>query len=256
MSNIQTESQNLTSLTNQTGALLTWATGLVIGSVDERDKAILNLKEIKAAIKIVEDDKEQVYRPIKAALDSVVAKYKPLLKTLEDAELTVRRKVTAFEEQRLAAERKVQEAERRQREEEALRVAQERERALQEEIARAEAEADARAAELKAQGQPHLAEAVLEQAAIGVQAMQQVVEKATDNEFAAASHQMEVAKTVQAAGAAFTTRMVWSYRLVDIKQVPANFLVLDQAAVRAAIRSGERKIDGLEIFQEAQGSLR
>jgi hypothetical protein len=47
-------------------------------------------------------------------------------------------------------------------------------------------------------------------------------------------------------------RKVWAFELQDISQVPQEYLVLDEKKVRQAIRSGERQIAGLCIFQQQQ----
>ena len=47
-------------------------------------------------------------------------------------------------------------------------------------------------------------------------------------------------------------RKVWAFELQDLSQVPREYLVLDEQKVRQAIRSGERAIPGLRIFQQQQ----
>ena len=47
-------------------------------------------------------------------------------------------------------------------------------------------------------------------------------------------------------------RKVWAFELQDLSQVPREYLVLDEKKVRQAIRSGERAIPGLRIFQQQQ----
>ena len=41
----------------------------------------------------------------------------------------------------------------------------------------------------------------------------------------------------------------WTFKVLDLAQVPREYLELDQVAVNAAIRNGARDIPGLEIFQ-------
>lgn len=52
------------------------------------------------------------------------------------------------------------------------------------------------------------------------------------------------------------TRKVWTHKLVDLSEVPAEFLMLDEKAVKRAIDSGTREIPGLEIYQDEQISIR
>jgi len=47
-----------------------------------------------------------------------------------------------------------------------------------------------------------------------------------------------------------TTRKRWTFKVVNLKKVPREYLELNEKVVRATISSGIREIDGLEIFQE------
>lgn len=47
-----------------------------------------------------------------------------------------------------------------------------------------------------------------------------------------------------------SVRMVWSFDVVDLAQVPTEFIALDEKAVRAAIKDGVREIAGLKIYQK------
>lgn len=51
-------------------------------------------------------------------------------------------------------------------------------------------------------------------------------------------------------------RKVWAFRLTDLSKVPLQYLQLNETAVRNAIKSGERNIAGLEIFQECQVAIK
>ena len=46
------------------------------------------------------------------------------------------------------------------------------------------------------------------------------------------------------------TRKTWTFKVVDEKTIPRDYMILDERKVKEAIRSGERKIKGLEIFQQ------
>ena len=47
-------------------------------------------------------------------------------------------------------------------------------------------------------------------------------------------------------------RNVWTFEIQNFVNVPREFLMLDEQKVRQAIRSGERSIPGLMIFQKQQ----
>ncbi len=51
------------------------------------------------------------------------------------------------------------------------------------------------------------------------------------------------------------TRKVWTFKIVDPAKVPDLYKVINQVAVREAIRNGMREIAGLEIYQEEQLSI-
>lgn len=47
-----------------------------------------------------------------------------------------------------------------------------------------------------------------------------------------------------------TVRMTWAFDVVDLAQVPAEFIVVNEKAVREAIKNGVREIAGLKIYQK------
>ena len=47
-------------------------------------------------------------------------------------------------------------------------------------------------------------------------------------------------------------RNAWTYEVQNLENVPKEYLMLDEKKVRQAIRSGERSIPGLMIFQKQQ----
>ena len=47
-------------------------------------------------------------------------------------------------------------------------------------------------------------------------------------------------------------RNIWTFELDNLAQVPKEYLMLDSQKIKEAIRSGERSIPGLSIFQKQQ----
>lgn len=47
-----------------------------------------------------------------------------------------------------------------------------------------------------------------------------------------------------------SVRMVWAFDIKDIAQIPSEYLVLNEKAVREAIKAGVREIPGLKIYQK------
>jgi hypothetical protein len=51
-------------------------------------------------------------------------------------------------------------------------------------------------------------------------------------------------------------RADWKWKLVDIAQVPREYLVIDSVALNKAVRAGARVIPGIEIYQEESVQIR
>lgn len=68
----------------------------------------------------------------------------------------------------------------------------------------------------------------------------------------------DTAKTekLNQSSATSTVRRVWNFKIIDFSKIPAEFLQLNETAVRNAIRNGARDIAGLEIYQECQVAVK
>lgn len=67
-----------------------------------------------------------------------------------------------------------------------------------------------------------------------------------------ASRPVEISKAFKP----LQTRENWTYRVVDLSQVPADLLVLNTAEVNRRVKSGVRQIPGLEIYSEEVAVVR
>jgi len=65
-------------------------------------------------------------------------------------------------------------------------------------------------------------------------------------------------KTISRAdtGASAHVRKVWVHEVVDLTQVPREYLCLDERQVRDAIKMGVREIPGIKIFEKADAIIR
>lgn len=53
-----------------------------------------------------------------------------------------------------------------------------------------------------------------------------------------------------------TVRMIWDFEIENIEKVPTEFLTINSAAVREAIKAGRREIPGLKIFQKTSIAIK
>lgn len=58
------------------------------------------------------------------------------------------------------------------------------------------------------------------------------------------------APTVHTEAGKSTRKMVWKAEVVDPNKVPRQYLKVDEAAIRAAVKAGERKIEGVRIYED------
>jgi membrane protein involved in colicin uptake len=72
----------------------------------------------------------------------------------------------------------------------------------------------------------------------------------------AAAPMTEITRTRSAYGSLTGLKDNWTFRVVDIQKVPAAYLTVNEAVVKAAIKSGARDIAGLEIFNDAKVYVR
>lgn len=53
-----------------------------------------------------------------------------------------------------------------------------------------------------------------------------------------------------------STKMVWDFEVMDFSQLPDKYKLVDEKAIRAAIRAGIREIPGVKIEEKPQVSVR
>jgi hypothetical protein len=169
--------------------------------------------------------RERMLAPLRARLDELRGAYDRILTKVEAAES--RLKATLL-------------ARRRQREIEAARAAQE---AVQAAAALAAAEAQ-RDAETAGFSEPTAR-------ALAAQVEQQVTAEMTPQVVPA-----EQPRATEGLVGTASVRLTWTYEVVNLDEVPREYLVLHAAAVTRAIRDGVRAIPGLRIYQQEGVAMR
>lgn len=53
-----------------------------------------------------------------------------------------------------------------------------------------------------------------------------------------------------------TVRKIWTYEITNESAIPREYLVVDEKKIRAVVKAGIRKIDGVRVFETEQLSVR
>ena len=191
----------------------------------DKENAVIMLKEISDYKKAIKKQEDELSSDAKKELAEIKAMFNEPKSFLNDAEEIVRGKINHFlNEQRARIEA------------EALAIKQ-----------KAEDEALKQAEELEA-----LKSGAREYDAVTRKAMIEAIEAKQNKLIDATAKQPEINQS----SANSVVRKVWAFRLTDLSKVPLQYLQLNETAVRNAIKSGERNIAGLEIFQECQVAIK
>lgn len=128
------------------------------------------------------------------------------------------------------------------------------------------AEAAAAAERQRFEAEARLREAERAEAAGHADVAEKLLEGAVASEEGAKAAQAQAvlpAKTVTTPAGSATTIKRWTFKVLDIEQVPRAYMVLNEVAVRDAIRAGVRagleppvEIAGLEIYQDESLSVK
>lgn len=190
---------------------------------------------IKGTQKTLETLRKQLVDPLNKQVKDINARFKewtdPLAKV--DASLECRMlDWYAAEQRRIREEQaRVEEENRRRREEAAAEEARQMEAAA---AAARQAAEDLGIDEAEA-------EAVAEEAANAVPPVAPVLELAPVQE-----------TTTRGVFGTSQVREVWDFEVVSHLEVPREFLIVDESAIRRAVAKGVREIPGVRIFQRAQ----
>lgn len=191
----------------------------------DKENAVIMLKEITEYKKAIKKQEDELSSDVKKELAEIKAMFNEPKSFLNDAEEIVRVKINHFLNEQKA-----------RMEAEALAIKQ-----------KAEDEALKQAEELEA-----LKSGAGEYDAVTRKAMIEAIEAKQNKLIDATAKQAEINQST----ANSVVRKVWAFRLTDLSKVPLQYIQLNETAVRNAIKSGERNIAGLEIFQECQVAIK
>lgn len=189
------------------------------------DKTVLFLKEVSQKKKDFKAQRDRYVKPMKDSIKAIDDKLQEPIKLLESVEATIRNTLNTYlaevqkqEQERLAIERK-------KAEEEALK-----------EIDNLES--------MKSQA--------TEYDDVTAKAIQRTIENKQNKAIEATANEA----TINLSTSNASVSMVWDFEIINKAQIPLEFLKVDEVAIRNAIRTGERNISGVSIFQKTQISLR
>ena len=120
--------------------------------------------------------------------------------------------------------------------------------------ARAAAEAEARRLALEAEAR--IAEANESNTEVAIEAAVESMDAASKADEMANARALEFTRTRGVGGALTALKDNWVFGVVDITKVPVAYLQVNDALVKAAIRSGVREVPGIRIWNDAKAYVR
>ena len=198
---------------------------VVIADSVTYEQAGAKLRELKQYTKTIKDNKTADLKPLKDGIKKLEDKYNIPLALLAEADAIIRDKMNKYLNDELKRRAEAEAEAKRQAEELALKQALELEEVKKQALNYDPITARAMVSSLEDK----------QNQLINQTAKAEVVNLSTENNI--------VSK-------------VWDFELVDISAVPQEFIILNDKAVRQAIREGVREIKGLKIFQKARVSIK
>lgn len=181
------------------------------------------VKEMRAAAAATDETRTKIKAPVLHAQRLIDGEAKKLTDKVNGCSATVTARITAF---------------------------------LRDKEAKARAAAEAEAVRLAAEAEARLAEAqqtaTIEAADAAVEAMQEADTAAA----LATAAPIELTRTRSVMGALTGLKDNWTYEITDLVKVPAHFLIVNDAAVKLAVKQGARDIPGLRIWNDAKAYVR
>jgi colicin import membrane protein len=276
------EQAKVTELEADVSTLVQRARALEVRTPQTADTAAGFLRDIAGAKRRSETARKFIVDPLNRHVKAINERFKTAAAPLDEADVIVRGKLLGYQREQEAARAAEQaridseraaieqaaEAQRRQQADEAARLEREAAEAGQARQAELRAAENERAREIAAMSDEQLEAVALgaggeadarlaeqemsarmerSQAQERAEAARQQADEAAQREIAAKSSPAIAMASTKPAGV--STRKVWRATVIDAALVPHQYLVVDQAALNAAVRAGEREIPGVRIEQ-------
>lgn len=224
------------------------AGAITIKSAEDLKKATEVEANIKARLKKIEELRKFFVEDITKKVNEINKEFRGLKKPYEEMFEQVDAKVIEYRR----IEREKQEKERLKAEEKA-RKQFEKQRAKEQALAEKEAERQRKLLEkqnLSKKAQKEEEKRIEEEKAEKLRESEQ-----TDFNFNDADFKQN--KTIHSDAGSATFRKDWDFKIIDETKVPREYLIVDEKAIRNAIKkNGVRSIEGIEIFETENSSFR
>ena len=215
----------LAQITKDVSNIVKVGQAITIKTAEHMTEATDFLGQIKARQKRIEELRLSFTKPMNEALRNINNEFKKASEPLERIERAVKMEMTKYHNSEAEKIRKAQEKEAEKQRKE---FEKEQERKRKE----------------------------IEKSNLTKKAQKEAIKEVKQEEFVAKPTIVQEKTVKSESGSAVTFKSVWKFKVLDIKQVPADFLKVDEIAVNKAIRMGVRGINGLELFEEKEVSAR
>jgi hypothetical protein len=228
---------------------------IIINSKETCEMAKLVAKDAKAIEKLIEDKRVELTKPLLARKKEVDDHAKKLTAELSAGMMPLRDRIFAYDQEqeriRLAEQARIQ-AELRKAEEERLRK--------EAELRKAEEERKRIEEETTAELYSMMEAAGISKPDEGGEVMPFEPDPEPEIIIPAGPSEEELRLMRQQkeleAQRSKSLANVWTYKIMDPFKVPMEYLMVDEAKVKAAIRAGERAIPGIYIYQDQKLRIR
>lgn len=197
--------------------------------------ALLAGKQAKHFLKLVEEKRKELVKPLNDRVDEINAYAKSILEPVRNVEAHLKNELVKWEkvleQRRLEEQKRIDEENRKKQAELEQKAKEARERAEMEREFGVKSDDQIKRDELVAKAE-------------------------MDRNVVQLNREVKSQTKAVAATKVAGSRKVWTFNVTDSNLVPREFLCVDEKKIREAISSGAREIPGVHIFEETKIALR